>query len=166
MTHPTTRKLKVIAVTALLCILGPLPAAVCAQTPPPAQRTGLMLGLTSSNWDRQATAGIILDHSTDWSTMYAVDVGGGQTALQAQAMVKLHFNSHCRLSIFAGPEMLVYQKAPTLADKLTYFNSATGAMFTHNFNTRTSAWAAVHWNHSDAPVAEYKLSFGIILWFQ
>ena len=128
-------------------------------------RSGLAFGLTSSNWDRQATLGYVFQHSEHLSTYAAIDVGGGQTATQAQTMITQKINRWTYLGLLIGPEVLVLQENPSIEEKLTYFNVATAAIISRDISKDFSIFAAAHYIHTDAPVTHYKITFGAVIWF-
>jgi len=128
-------------------------------------RTGLVVGLTSSNWDRQATFGYVVQHSEHLSTLSAVDVGGGQTAIQAQSLITIMLNRWTYLGLLVGPEVLIFQDTPTTEDKLTYLNVATALTLSRDVTKDFSLWAAAHYIKSSADITQYKLTIGAIIWF-
>lgn len=127
-------------------------------------KTALTVGLTSTNWHQQLTAGFTVRHNAHYATMSAVDVGYGVMATQVQPALLFELDPCCIIGFMLGPEFVVYQEFPTIEEKLTYLNAATGTFLWLNITEKVSAIAAAEYIHSDADLSRFKLRIQFAFW--
>ncbi len=128
------------------------------------QRTGLSIGLASTNWDRLASAGFLVQHSKHFATFTTADVGGGIAAAQVQEAILFPLDSCCYLGFMLGPEVAIYQEHPSISDKLTYLNTAVGAFIWLDAGPTLSIMAVAEYIDSDADLSRYKLRLQLTIW--
>lgn len=143
----------------LLLLLPVSPSAAEDST-----RVGFTAGIVSTNWHIMSSAGIVYQKSAHWANFAFADIGGGLASFQIQPALLFRIDSHWSLCFFTGPELTVYQEAPTLEQKLTYLSAATGVGAWIKLPPRVGLLISAESIASQAPISRYRLGLRLVLW--
>jgi hypothetical protein len=111
-----------------------------------------------------ASAGLVQQTSPHWAKFAFADIGGGLASFQAQGAVLFPISPAWSIAFFVGPEVSIYQKSPTLEEKLIYISAAQGIGAYIKLPPRASLLISAEYIKSDAPISRYRLGLRGILW--
>jgi hypothetical protein len=127
-------------------------------------RIGFTFGVASTNWDTQASTGIVYKLNDSWANFTFADIGGGLVAFQTQPVLLFPIDDHLSLGFFVGPEVAIYQEAPSIEEKVIYLNAATGVVAWIDLPPRISILISAEHITSDAPISRYRLGLRGVVW--
>jgi len=127
-------------------------------------RIGFSVGLISTNWHQMLSAGIVQQTSPRWAKFAFADIGGGLASFQGQTALLFPMSETWSAAFFVGPEISVYQHAPTLEQQLVYLSAATGGGVYLRLVDRGSLLISAEYIKSNAPISRFRLGLRGIIW--